>query len=151
MTLKTTFTIGLAVAALVFAAPAWGDDWYGDRQSQSDFWNYDGGVQIANTSPGLAPQDLAGLYSDGTSDLSRMLDAHQRVLSQGTVNSAPLAGHVDRYELDLQGGPTSVATTRTGIEIEWPQLGIGFGVGMAFVLGLILALRFTRSRPLAHG
>ena len=118
MTLKTTFAIGLAIAALVSVQASWAVSDVSDR----------------------AKPDPTGVYSD----------AHERAVSQG-INSAPPAGHIDRYELDLPSGLTSVATTGTGTEIEWPQLGIGFGVGMTFVLGLILALRFTRSRPLAHG
>jgi hypothetical protein len=40
--------------------------------------------------------------------------------------------------------------TVSGREIDWSQLGIGFGVGMVFVLGLIVAVRLTRSQRLAH-
>lgn len=67
------------------------------------------------------------------------------------VQAGPLAGHVDRYEIDLPKGPVPAATTGSGSEIEWPQLGIGFGVGITVVLGLMLATRLTRRRPLAHG
>jgi hypothetical protein len=38
----------------------------------------------------------------------------------------------------------------TGREIEWPQIGIGFGGGILLALGLMLALRAARIRPLAH-
>jgi hypothetical protein len=56
----------------------------------------------------------------------------------------------DRFRI----GPTSVATpvtvTSSGNEIEWPQVGMGFGIGVALMFGLWLALRVTRIRQLAH-
>jgi hypothetical protein len=51
-------------------------------------------------------------------------------------------GHVDR--------PVEVTVTGSGDEIAWPQVGIGFGIGVALILGLLLAVRTTRQRPLAH-
>jgi hypothetical protein len=119
MTLKTTFAIGLAVAALVSVQAASAQQDVSDRAQQDPI-----------------------AYSD----------AHQRALSgDNGTNSAPPAGHIDRYEVDLPSGPASLEATGTGTEIEWPQLGIGFGVGMVFLLGLILVVRFGRGRPLAHG
>ena len=38
----------------------------------------------------------------------------------------------------------------SGSEIEWPQLGIGFGLGILLVAGLWLTMRMTKGRPLAH-
>lgn len=77
MTPKLSLLISIAGAALVFAAPAsavfptldGGDTGYAPKDSgsqsvQPGFWNYDqSGQKIANTSPGVAPQDLATLYS----------------------------------------------------------------------------------------
>jgi len=58
---------------------------------------------------------------------------------------------VDSHErVDLGNPPASVPTVSSGSEIDWPELGIGFGVGMVLVLGLILTVRVGRSRPLAH-
>ena len=37
-----------------------------------------------------------------------------------------------------------------GTEVEWPTVGIGFGIGLVLALGLYLAMRVTRTRPLAH-
>jgi len=45
----------------------------------------------------------------------------------------------------------AVPTVSSGSEIQWPELGIGFGVGMVFLLGLILVIRNSRTPPLAHG
>jgi hypothetical protein len=43
-----------------------------------------------------------------------------------------------------------VTATSSGREIDLPQVGIGFGIGLLLALGLYLAMRFTRIRPLAH-
>jgi hypothetical protein len=41
-------------------------------------------------------------------------------------------------------------TTSSGTEIEWPQVGIGFGIGMLLAFGLFVTLRLAHVRPLAH-
>ncbi|MBA3565569.1 MAG: hypothetical protein M3Q67_07265 [Actinomycetota bacterium] len=46
--------------------------------------------------------------------------------------------------------PDSVTSNGSGRELEWPQIGIGFGVGILLALGLFLAMRYTRIRTLAH-
>lgn len=99
-----------------------------------DFWNYDSrtGKKTSNASPDVVPSDLAHLFAPPRSQVR-------------------LVGHIDRYELDLPNGPVAEPTTSSGREIEWPQVGIGFGIGMVLLLGLILAARFTRGRPFAHG
>jgi hypothetical protein len=98
-----------------------------------DFWNYDSrtGKKTSNASPGVASSDLANLFAPPRSQVR-------------------LVGHIDRYELDLPTGNVAASTSGSGREIEWPQLGIGFGVGLLLALGLFLAVRMTRIRPLAH-
>ena len=62
-------------------------------------------------------------------------------------------GYIDAPERAVppaSNTPVSVTPTASGRDIEWPQLGIGFGIGIALVLGLILAMRTTRGRELAH-
>jgi len=46
--------------------------------------------------------------------------------------------------------PVASSTISSGWDIEWPQIGMGFGFGVLLALGLVLALRYTRIRPLAH-
>jgi hypothetical protein len=87
---KFSLVIGIATAALVLVlvlvSPAGavfptvdgGDSGYADRTGSEaaaapDFWNYDGsGQKVADTSPGVAPEDVAALYSGevGASDSS---------------------------------------------------------------------------------
>jgi hypothetical protein len=75
---KISVIIGTALAALVFAAPAaavfptvdGGDSGYTGEARGSvvatapDFWNYDAnGNKVANTSPGVVPEDLARMFA----------------------------------------------------------------------------------------
>ena len=43
-----------------------------------------------------------------------------------------------------------VAVTTSGSEIEWPQLGLGFGLGLLLAFGLVVSLRFAHVRQPAH-
>ncbi|HET9438001.1 MAG TPA: hypothetical protein VFO64_07350 [Gaiellaceae bacterium] len=56
----------------------------------------------------------------------------------------------DRFDLHPQQVPTTVTATSSGREIDAPQIGIGLGLGVLLALGLYLAVRFTRIRPVAH-
>jgi hypothetical protein len=47
-------------------------------------------------------------------------------------------------------GPAYAASASSGSGIEWPQIGLGFGVGIVLALGFVLGLRHVRVRPLAH-
>ena len=46
--------------------------------------------------------------------------------------------------------PTTIAASDSGREIEWSQIGMGFGLGILLAIGLFLAMRSTRIRHLAH-
>ncbi len=50
----------------------------------------------------------------------------------------------------LPSGPIQTTSNGSGHQIEWQQLGIGFGLGILLVAGLWLAMRVTKFRPLAH-
>jgi hypothetical protein len=50
----------------------------------------------------------------------------------------------------LPAAPVQTASSDSGRQIEWQQLGIGFGLGILLVAGLWLAMRVTKVRPLAH-
>jgi hypothetical protein len=92
------------------------------------------GVQTASAAP-------TSNASDGTS-LVRP-DFGQNFLYPGGY---PQSGH--GY---LGNPPASASAVGSGSEIGWPQLlGVGFGVGMAVLLGLILTVRIGRSHPVAH-
>lgn len=73
--------------------------------------------------------------------VQRAMDARTRTLLEPVRD--------DRFRLDPTSNPGPVSVT-SGREIEWPQIGIGFGIGLLLAAGLYLAMRFTRIRPLAH-
>ena len=97
-------------------------------------------------------------------------DAHERVVEPqsliaerlrseglnqlyGLGDFATSNGYVDAHERavpPVSATPITVAPTVSDRDIEWPQLGIGFGVGLLLAFGLFLAMRMTRVRPLAH-
>jgi hypothetical protein len=59
----------------------------------------------------------------------------------------------DFVRIDPADLPTVVpvaTTSPTGTEVQWPQIGIGFGIGVLLMLGLALTWRLTRVRTLAH-
>ncbi|HSI97088.1 MAG TPA: hypothetical protein VK926_01900 [Gaiellaceae bacterium] len=144
-------------------------------QSRPDFWNYDPrtGERIANSSPGVAQQDLGALYSGTASGLSSPIastdaftrsvgaetrslqtgpysDAFERAVAAGSPTGGLVSGdHHSRVEL-LGSTPPATVSTSTRV-IEWPQVGIGFGAGILLALGLLMAMRVTRIRPLAPG
>ena len=59
-------------------------------------------------------------------------------------------GSRDQVRLDPNNMSIPAVSVSSGSEIEWPQLGIGFGLGILLVAGLWLAMRMTKGRPLAH-
>lgn len=61
------------------------------------------------------------------------------------------ASIVDSHDRIVPTSETPVSVSTSGREIDWPQLGIGFGVGLLMALGLFLAMRLARIRPVAHG
>jgi YD repeat-containing protein len=166
MTPKISLIIGAAVAVLAFGVPtAFGEGRLaGSVDPQGDFWNYDeNGAKIADTSPGVSAQELAQLYGGGQSLVSRP-DSHDIVRTEGNgyIDAAARAQRIDvvvptafsdaheRSAPPTGSQPVASVGTGSGSELEWPQLGIGFGLGLLLAIGLFLAMRVTRVRPLAH-
>lgn len=71
------------------------------------------------------------------------------VVAAQQITRAPV-GDSDRFRVDHSNVPVPVSATSSGREIAWSQLGIGFGLGLVLALGIYVAVRFTRIRPLAH-
>jgi hypothetical protein len=77
------------------------------------------------------------------------LDAADRARRIDIVVPTAFTDSFDRAEPPKGSLPITVAATPdTGL--EWPQLGVGFGLGMILITGLWLATRTTRDRQLAH-
>ncbi|MBM2823733.1 MAG: hypothetical protein HW413_2479 [Thermoleophilia bacterium] len=158
MTQRILTTTALVGAALALSVPAaWGSEPYRDHgdatdaklalQSQLAEVVRDHG-DAAQAKLAIQPALLEIVRDHG--------DATQAKL---VVEPAPLAivrdhGDATAAKLALQSSPevfpAEQPSTATGREIEWSQLAIGVLIGTVFAFGLILAVRFTRSRPLAH-
>ena len=144
MTLKTSFIVGLAVAALVV------------------------GVETASAAPTLdGPQPTNLVQPDfGQNFLYPAVDYSQGFVHPGgyAQSGHSYLGNPDSGQSFVYPGgyalsglgyignpPVSASALDSGSGIEWPQqLGIALGVGMAVLLGLILTVRIGRSHPLAH-
>ena len=151
MTRKISLIVGIAVAALTVAVPT--------------------AFAEGRLAGSLEPDAVAYFYANeratvgaqvGNTLVSRP-DSHE-VARPFTYNDAAervqrIAGYGGREVIGLSGddhvtGPTSVPVgnpaVSSGRELEWPQVGLGFGVGILLMFGLWLAVRTTRIRPLAH-
>ena len=70
--------------------------------------------------------------------------------SAGTSVDRRIVGDNYREPPKPVNRPTTIAASDSGREIEWTQIGMGFGLGILLAVGLFLAMRSTRSRQLAH-
>jgi hypothetical protein len=134
MTPKISLLIAAVGAALVFAVPpAVGDDWGRDRAQ--------GTVRVSPDTSDYAV----------TAEQQRqaiMLDGREAALSINApvVIDEPVVD--DRFRLDPTSGTQPISVSSDD-ELMWPQLGLGFAIGLLLMLGLYLTLRATRTRT-AH-
>ena|SRR5688572_1407527 len=138
MTPKISFITAVVGAALVLAAPAFGDPW-GAEQSE----------ETVRVSPDLADRVTAARQQELTS----MLDVRERSFaakSEATSVVSPDPVRDDRFRLDAASIPTPAATIGSAHGTEWLQIGMGFGGGVLLVITLLLATRMMRPRLPAH-
>jgi len=146
-----TATVG---AALLFAVPAWGDNWGADQSNQPVSVSPDI-VDVLTAKNGTVDSSV----SDALNQPS-MLDAWERALvarSDGLNRlyglgeyAAPVVADFDRFYIDGSNEPVTVSATSSSRDIEWPTVGVGLGIALALMLGLVLTLKATHSRPFAH-
>jgi hypothetical protein len=156
MTRRISLIIGTAVAALALGVPvASADAWFADRQ-QADFWNYDAqtGRKVTDTSPGVPPGDLAGLYSTASDATGQQVPLLRRSAADSPANldlrrraEARSSWHAPSVVLSSEPVAAGVSDDDG---IEWAQIGIGLGIGLLLGLGLLVGLRGARHRPLPH-
>jgi len=152
MTRRISLIIGVAVIALTVAVPAaFGEGRLAGSQEPSDFWNYESNAKVADSSPGVAPQDLAKLFAGS----GRGLGTGNAAVASPDIVDLQMAknGVVDSSLVDAlraNSGSVEVSTVASSTEIEWTQVGIGLGIGILLVLGLGLATRIVHVRPFAH-
>jgi len=137
MTPKLSFVTAVVGAALVLAVPAYGDPWGADRSAA-----------MVHVSPDLVDRVAAARQQE----LSSMLDARERSFAArsdaGIVSPDPVRD--DRFQLGAASTAAPAGTIGSADEIEWLQIGIGFGGGVLLAISLLLATRLARPRLPAH-
>jgi hypothetical protein len=161
-----SLVLGFAVAA--FAAPAALGEPRG-AGNNPDFWNVDPrtGGKIADTSPGIAPGDLADIYGGsagdrsgyaGTSfDLSTLdpliadaIRAHRNSLTFSPAVKGEQVKTMERPSFAPVSAPSVTASTDDGF--QWVDAGLGAASTLALVLmgGAALMIRHQRRRLVAY-
>ncbi len=139
MTLKTSFIVGLAVAALVVGVQTASAEPIFDTSERTSLVQPDLGQNLSY--PGGYPQSGHGYLGNAPASASAV----------GSGSEIEYPGGYPQSGYGYLGNlPASASTVGSGSEIDWAQLGIGFGVGMAVLFGLILTARIGRSHPVAH-
>jgi hypothetical protein len=111
--------------------------------------SFDAKAQVEQTSPLDAREEAFGAKRDAQLANVPGPDAFERAVNT-QANSKPVVVVDDRFRLPdttVEPGPVQVTNSR---DIEWPQVGIGLGIGVLLIIGLAMALKATRQRPLAH-
>lgn len=143
---RTISLITAVVAFALFAAPvAW-------SQSGPDAFEraVNAATQTSNAGVYLDAFERAMNAAAHTSNVSVYQDAFQRALNN-RISSLPTAIPGDHHErFEALGTPSPASISSSGSDIEWPQVGVGFGMGALLALGLVLTLRLVRARELAH-
>ena len=104
--------------------------------------------QVQSTSAIDAREESFGAKREAQLAATSGPDAFERTVIASTRETVPVVGD-DRFGIDPTANPVPVETT-SGRDIEWPQVGVGLGIGLLLGLCLVLAVRYTRIRPLAH-
>jgi hypothetical protein len=147
---RISLIIGAAVATLAFGVPtALGEGRLAGSPEQDGVTFF-----YANERATLAQQPVStGVSRPDSHDIVRAgsngyIDAADRARR---IDHVVPTAYLDAFERAAppKGSPAaSTEATGSGSQLEWPQLGIGFSVGIIAVVGLYLALRYARIRPL---
>jgi hypothetical protein len=167
MTPKISLIIGIAVTALAFGVPTALAErqlvgspepdavayFYANERAtlaQSDSPARQGdspatAAFYANERATLAQSDSPARQGDSPATAAFYANERATLVEQGSS-----VGSRDHVRLDPNNAPSPAVSVSSGSEIEWPQLGIGFGFGILLVAGLWLTMRMTKGRPVAH-
>lgn len=130
MTPKIALIIGIAATALAFGVPT------GLAERQHD----------SSATAAFYAQQSDSPAQRNDSSATAAFYANERATLVGQGSGSVVSDHV---RLDSNEASPTVSVS-SGSEIEWSQLGIGFGLGILLIAGLWLAMRMTKGRPLAH-
>jgi hypothetical protein len=146
MTRTISLIIGIAVVALVAVPTAFGEGRLAGSNEQT-------GVQYfyANERATLAQQPVVLDRRTDAFDRNPVVAQSAYVTSEHSVSARPdVSTYLDANERGTVPSSPSVTPSSTDDGIEWPQIGIGFGIGMVLAIVLGLSLKATRPRTLAH-
>jgi hypothetical protein len=110
----------------------------------------------ANERATLAQQPVStGVSRPDSHDIIRQadngyIDASDRVRRINTVVPTAYLDAFERSAPPKGSPPASTESASSWSELDWSQLGIGFGLGLLLAAGLLLTIRATRIRRLAH-
>jgi len=177
MTRRISLIIGIAVAALTVGVPtAFGEGRLAGSQ-EPDAVTYFKANELATIGQSVEPgwlkalrirsEGLQRLYGGGESTAVTTIgqrvepgwlkalrirgEGLQRLYGGGENTTASLSGYREAGEraVPTSGSPV-VQPIDSGNQLEWPQIGVAFGVGILLAVGLVLTFRHMRIRPLAH-
>jgi hypothetical protein len=156
---RTLFIVtGIVLGALAVAVPALGKGQAGRDPHDAVAYFY------ANERATLAAQPIArpgigdshgrtATAVSGGLSVSQMMaeDGFDQAVAQANVRGLTTRlDYRDAFERSNPGPSIGSTPAGSGSEPEWPQLGIGFAIGIVLALGVLLAVRATRVRSLAH-
>jgi hypothetical protein len=146
MTRTISLIIGIAVVALVVVPVALGEGRLAGSQEQSGVAYF-----YANERATLAQQPVVLDRRTDAFDRADVVEQTPYIASERSAPARPdVSTYLDANERGTVPSTPSVTPSSTGDGIEWPQVGIGFGVGMLLAIVLGLSLKATRPRTLAH-
>jgi len=154
MSPKFSTITALVGAALVLSAPAWGKGQLALTSTSPDAFERAVAASVATESTAIvSPDAVDRVRALGVGNPSRPTtspDAFGRAVA-ATADYGNNRSYDDRFATPAPSSDPVSVRPISGREIEWPQIGAGFGIGILLVLGLMLTLRLTRGRSLAHG
>ena len=100
------------------------------------------------SAPIVSPDAVDRMTMFSTPSATTSPDAFERAVA-ATADHGNRIVFDDRF-IEPVSVPVAGSPLNSGRDLEWPQIGIGFGLGIVLALGLFLAMRYSRTRPLAH-
>ena len=100
------------------------------------------------SAPIVSPDAVDRMRTFSTSSPIASPDAFERAVA-ATADYGNRIVFDDRFNEPVSV-PVAGSSINSGRDLEWPQIGIGFGLGIVLALGLFVAMRYSRTRPLAH-
>jgi hypothetical protein len=153
MTPRISLIAAVFAVALVCVPTAFGDPWGSDRQNPTIV----GSPDAVDRATAAKQQQLATMLDAREQAFGTKRDVQLGSIPYPDVTERAVSAYQrtngfrgdDRFTIDPSSQPVPVSVTGSDRDIQWPQVGIGFGIALALLLGVFLALR-SRRQTLAH-